>query len=32
VALTDGDPIKPEGEARLRALDAWALRIHDLAR
>jgi hypothetical protein len=32
VALTDGDPVKPEGEARLRALDAYALRVRDLAR
>ncbi len=28
----DGDPAKPEGEARLRALDAYAQRIADAAR
>lgn len=31
-ALADGDPAKPEGEARLRALDAYALRMQDLSR
>ncbi len=32
VAQADGDPAKLEGQARLRALDAWALRIKSLAR
>lgn len=32
VAQTDGDPVKPEGQARLRALDAWSLRVEALAR
>ena len=32
VAQTDGDPAKLEGQARLRALDAYALRIQSLAR
>ena len=32
VALTDGDPCKPEGASRLRALDAYALRILSAAR
>lgn len=32
VAQTDGDPVKPEGLARLRTLDAWSLRIESLAR
>lgn len=32
VAQTDGDPAKPEGLARLRALDAFALRALDGAR
>ena len=31
-ALADGDPAKPEAQARLRALDAYALRIQSLAR
>jgi hypothetical protein len=31
-AQADGDPVKPEGEARLRALDAYALRMQDLSR
>jgi hypothetical protein len=31
-AHADGDPAKPEGEARLRALDAWAQRVAGLAR
>lgn len=32
VAQTDGDPAKLEGQARLRALDAYALRTQSLAR
>lgn len=32
VAQTDGDPAKLEGQARLRALDAYALRVQSLAR
>jgi hypothetical protein len=32
VALADGDPAKPEGQALLRGLDAYALRMQDLAR
>ena len=32
VAQTDGDPVKPEGQARLRALDAWSLRVEALSR
>jgi hypothetical protein len=32
VARADGDPAKPEGQARLRALDAYALRVQALAR
>jgi hypothetical protein len=32
VARADGDPAKPEGLARLRALDAYALRIQKQAR
>lgn len=32
VAQTDGDPAKLEGQARLRALDAYALRMQALAR
>lgn len=32
VAQTDGDPAKVEGQARLRALDAYALRMQGLAR
>jgi hypothetical protein len=31
-AQADGDPAKPEGAARLRALDAWAGRVASLAR
>lgn len=31
-ALADGDPAKPEAQARLRALDAYALRMQNLAR
>jgi hypothetical protein len=30
-ALADGDPAKPEGQARLRALDAYALHMQGLA-
>jgi hypothetical protein len=32
VAQTDGDPAKPEGQGRLGALEAYALRIEALAR
>lgn len=32
VAQADGDPAKLEGQARLRALDAYALRMQSLAR
>jgi hypothetical protein len=32
VAQTDGDPAKLEGQARLRALDAYALRMQALAK
>lgn len=32
VAQADGDPAKPEGQARLRALDTYALRIKSQAR
>lgn len=31
-AQADGVPVKPEAQARLRALDAYALRVQDLAR
>ena len=31
-AQADGDPVKLEGQARLRALDAYALRMQDWAR
>lgn len=32
VAQADGDPAKPEGQARLRALDAYAMRIKSQSR
>lgn len=32
VAEADGNPAKPEGQARLRALDAYALRIRNASR